>query len=91
MMASMARGSARTRPEESLSLFDGGGATGGDARFAMNGAAIFERGNQMNVRKRRGKNAPRMARTLLLTRMASVKSPVTWVSAARKRLPKLWR
>ena len=37
-----------------------------------------------------GKMRPRMARTLLLTRMASVKSPVTCVSAARKRLPKLW-
>src|SRR6266481_3622574 len=37
-----------------------------------------------------GKMRPRMASTLLLTRMASVKSPVTWVSAARKRLPKLW-
>jgi GH15 family glucan-1,4-alpha-glucosidase len=36
-----------------------------------------------------GKMRPRMARTLLLTRMASVKSPVTCVSAARKRLPKL--
>src|SRR5882724_2627522 len=33
---------------------------------------------------------PRMASTLLLTRMASVKSPVTWVRAARKRFPKLW-
>src|SRR5712692_7949980 len=37
-----------------------------------------------------GKMRPRMASTLLLTRMASVKSPVTCVSAARKRLPKLW-
>src|SRR5713101_6004177 len=37
-----------------------------------------------------GKMRPRMARTLLLTRTASAKSPVTWVRAARKRLPKLW-
>src|SRR5260370_37188727 len=36
-----------------------------------------------------GKMRPRMASTLLLTRIASVKSPVTCVRAARKRLPKL--
>src|SRR5216683_23523 len=32
-------------------------AAGGDAGFAVNGAAVFERGNGMNVRKRRWKNA----------------------------------
>src|SRR5215472_7406412 len=33
---------------------------------------------------------PRIASTRLVTRIASMKSPVTCVSAARKRLPKLW-
>jgi len=35
-----------------------GRAAGGDARFAVDGAAVFERGDEMHVRKRRGKNAP---------------------------------
>src|SRR5712692_2030800 len=34
-----------------------GRAAGGDAGFAVNGAAVFERGDEMNVRKRRWKNA----------------------------------
>src|SRR6267378_4023450 len=32
-------------------------ATGGNAGFAVNDAAVFERGDEMNVRKRRRKNA----------------------------------
>src|SRR5712692_7949981 len=34
-----------------------GRAAGGDAGFAVNGAAVFERGDEMNVRKSRWKNA----------------------------------
>jgi len=42
-------------PRGKLELLDGR-AAGGDARFAMNDAAVFERGDEMHVRKRRGKN-----------------------------------
>src|SRR5216684_4127799 len=40
-----------------LEFLDGRAATGGDAGFAVNGAAVFERGNEVDVRKRRWKNA----------------------------------
>src|SRR5205823_11504330 len=33
-----------------------GRAAGGDARFAVNGAAVFERGDEMHVRERRREN-----------------------------------
>jgi len=39
-----------------LEFFDGIAASG-DARFAVDGVAVFECGNQVHVRKRRGKNA----------------------------------
>src|SRR6266576_1628957 len=40
-----------------LDFLDWRAAAGGDAGFAVNGAAVFERGNEVNVRKRRWKNA----------------------------------
>jgi len=55
-MASIAKGSARTPREESFEFLDRHGA-GGDARFAVDGAAVFERGDQMHVRERGRKDA----------------------------------
>src|SRR6267378_1602469 len=40
-----------------LDFLDRRSAAGGDAGFAVNGAAVFERGDEVNVRKRRWKNA----------------------------------
>src|SRR6266478_4296860 len=40
-----------------LEFLDWRAAAGGDAGFAVNGAAVFERGDEMDVRKRRRKNA----------------------------------
>jgi len=86
-MASMALGSARTPREESLS--SDRHFCCGDLRFAMNGAAVFERGTRCTFERVEGKMRPRMASTLLLTRIASVKSPVTCVSAARKKITEI--
>src|SRR6266850_2421730 len=89
LMASITSGRGRTRRGESLILFIG-------ARLAVMRVSPWTVRPFSSVPTRwtfesvEGKMRPRMARTLLLTRMASVKSPVTCVSAARKRLPKLW-
>src|ERR1700722_14558681 len=88
-MASIARGSGRTFFGDSSSFFMG-------TRLAVMRVSPRTRRPFVSVATRctfasvDGKIRPRMARTLLLSRMASVKSPVMCVSAARKRLPKLW-
>ena len=65
------------------------GAAGGDSRFAVDALAVFQHASRVTLETVEGKIRPRMARTLLETRTASAKSPVTCVSAARNRLPKL--
>ncbi len=67
-----------------LELFDGGGATGSDARFAVNGAAVLERGNQMDVGKCRRKNAA-FERATMQLRM----SPGGRMRFSRRRRPEL--
>jgi len=50
-MASMALGERAHGARGKGEFFDGR-AAGGDASFAVNGAAVFDAGNEVNVRKR---------------------------------------